>query len=386
MKAFKRLPLSIAVAIGSLSSSAWAAVEDPGYVHLGGVKVTPLLQAGIGYDDNVYKEGSSDSSLKEKGSMVYSLAPSVEFMIESGASYYALNLEAENKSFSSENDHNFTDYGADIDLNHEFNSRNRLNLKGGYGVRHDQGSAVAGESDKAPPEYKQQTAAFNYGFGAMEAMARVDVFADYDAKDYVKVGRQTTDSGEDRKLKSLGATAYYQLMPKTDVLLEAKQRNLSYDNVDNAGFKVTSYLVGLSWDATAKTSGSVKVGHRNRKSEVDGVDDEGYTGWEVGLTFQPVDYSTIMLNTGRDYGFESENPSDASFTKGSNVSLMWNHSWTSKISTDLGFTYTDDDVQNSSGETQKERTVKTYTMGVNWAVMRNLSVGFNLENSKRDET
>ena len=36
MKAFKRLPLSLAVAIGSLSSSTWAAVEDPGLCPMGG--------------------------------------------------------------------------------------------------------------------------------------------------------------------------------------------------------------------------------------------------------------------------------------------------------------------------------------------------------------
>ena len=385
MKAFKRLPLSLAVAIGSLSSSTWAAVEDPGYVQWEGVKVTPTVKAGIGYDDNVYKEGKAGNLLKEKGSLVYTLAPAIEFLIESGASYALFTLEAENTSFSSENDHNFTDYGADLDLTHEFNSRNRLNLKGGYGVGHDQGSAAGGESDRTPPEYKQQTAGFNYGFGAMEAMARIDVFADYDAKDYVKVGSQAADSGEDRKTKSFGATGYYQLMPKTDLLLEARQRNLSYDNVDDAGFKVSSYLVGLSWDATAKTSGSVKVGHRNRKSDVNNVDDEGYTGWEVGVIYQPVDHSTIMLNTGRDYGLESENPSDASFTKGSNVSIMWNHNWTSKISTDLGYTHTNDDVQNAAGTTYKERTVNTYTLGVNWAVLRNLTLGLNLENSKRDE-
>ena len=385
MKSFKHPPLSLVVALGSLSSSVWATVEDPGFVHWGGMKVTPVVKAGIGYDDNVYKEGEANNPLKEKGSMIYTLTPAVEFMIESGASYYLLNLEAENKSFASENDHDFTDYGADLDLNHEFNSRNRLNLKGGYGVRHDQGLAAGGDSDRTPPEYKQQTAGFNYGFGAMEAMARVDVFADYDAKDYVKVGRQTTDSGEDRKSKSFGATGYYKLMPKTDLLLEARQRNLSYDNVDDAGFKVTSLLVGLSWDATAKTSGSVKVGHRNRKSDVDNVDDEDYTGWEAGLIFQPFDHSTIMLNTGRDYGLESENPADASFTKGSNASIMWNHSWTSRVSTDLGFTYTDDDIQNAAGTTYKERTVKTGTLSVNWSVMRNLTVGLNLENTRRDE-
>ena len=375
----------MAGAIALCASSSWAAVEEPGFFYVGGVKVSPDVEAGVGYDDNLYRKSNSSEPLKEKGTTVYSLVPSVEFMIESGMSYYALNLSAERKAFSSESDHDFTDYGADLDLNHEFNSRNRLKLNAGYRVGHDQGSAAGGESDREAPEYKQQQAGFNYGFGSTEAMIRIDVFADYDGRDYVKVGHLTTDSGEDRKNKNFGATLYYQVMPKTDLLLEAKRRNLTYDNVDDAGYKITSYLVGVNWDATAKTAGFVKVGHRNRATEVSGVDDEGYTGWEVGVSFMPVDYSLFQLSTSRDYGLESENPSDASFTKGTNVTLNWNHEWTSKLASDVGITYTDDDVQNAVGSTYKERTVKTYSMGVNWKALRNLTVGLNWEYTQRDE-
>ncbi|WP_263079387.1 outer membrane beta-barrel protein [Endozoicomonas sp. Mp262] len=377
--------LSFAVYAVLYSSWSIATVEDPGSFEMGGINVTPLLKAGVGYDDNVYREGTEGNDLKEKSATVYTVAPSIELKAEQGMSYYALTVDGVHKSFSGESDHDFTDYGAALDIHHEFNSRHRLTVTSGYGIKHDQGSTVDEAKDKSAPQYQQTDAAVNYGFGAKEATARVDVFGDYNAKDYEKIGKLGRDSGEDRKNKGYGATFFYKVMPKTEVLVEAKKRELSYDNQDNAGYDITSYLVGLNWEATAKSTGYIKAAHRERKSDVKTVDKENYSGWEIGISYLPVEYSLIQISSGRDYGLESENPASASFTKGFNAVVNWQHDWTSKITSNLGFSYTDDDVQNAASVVQKERKVKTFNAGLSWKVMRNLTVSLDWENTKRDE-
>lgn len=375
--------LALAVSVGLYGSVSVAAVEDAGSLDMGGIQVTPSVVAGVGYDDNVFRDGTTGSALKEQGSTVYTLAPSVEFKAEAGLSSYALTLDALRKQFASEDEHDFTNYKAALDLNHEFNSRNRVLFAGSFGVAHDEGSALNGAADKSAPEYKQKLAALTYGFGSKEAIARIDLFADYDAKDYDKT--RGVEEGQDRTSKGFGATVYYKLMPKTDLLFEAKKRDLSYDKQDDAGYDITSYLLGLSWEATAKTSGYVKVGQRNRSSDFANVKDEDFNGWEVGVSYLPLEHSLIQLSSGRDYGLESENPTDADFTKGTNTALTWKHDWTSKVSTNLGYSYTDDDVETANGVTTKERTVKTFTAGVSWMAARNLTVSLDWENTKRDE-
>ncbi|PJE80521.1 hypothetical protein CI610_00489 [invertebrate metagenome] len=369
---------TLAVCAALYGTASIASVENPASIDIGGFKLTPLLTTSVGHDDNIYREGEDGNPLKEKSATVYTVAPSLEFKAEQGMSHYALTADGKYQSFSGESEHDFTNYGAGLNIHHEFNSRNRLTVTGNYGIEHDQGSTVDGADDKSAPEYKHAVATINYGFGAKEAMARVDVFADYDARDYER-------SGEDRKTKGYGTTFFYKVMPKTEALLEVKKRELSYDNVDDAGYDVTSYLLGLNWEATAKTTGYIKAAHRERKSDRDNVDKENFTGWEVGISYLPVEHSLIQLSSGKDYGLESENPSDASFTKGVNAALTWQHDWTTKISTNLGYSYTDDEVQTAAGVTEKERTVETVSAGVNWKMMRFMTVGLSAEHTKRDE-
>ncbi|MGY0215754.1 outer membrane beta-barrel protein [Endozoicomonadaceae bacterium StTr2] len=383
--------LSLAVALAGYGLSAAAAVEDAGHLTLGAFEVTPELRTAIGYDDNVYRDGNI-AGIKDKGSFVYNINPSVEFKAQKGLSTYALTLDVNDKRFSAESDANFTDYALLGDVHQEFNSRNRLDLGFDLGTYHDQGSTINGATDKDAPEYTRKQADIKYGFGAMEAKARFDVFASINDQDYDK--KNGSYEGRSRKTTEYGTTVFYQVMPKTSALVEIKKRNLKYDSraSDNgvkAGFDITSYLVGLEWEATAKTTGYAKVGRRHRNADNKGVSSENYTGWEVGVSYMPVNHSVFQLSTSRDYGLESDNPQNADFTKGTSTTLNWMHSWTDRISTTAGYTYTDEEVQRGAGadagKTVKDRDINTFKLGADWKLRRNLTLSLNYEHTKRDE-
>ena len=382
--------LSLAVAMAGYGLTAMAAIEDPGHINIGPVEVTPQLNVATGYDDNVFRDGNT-TGLKKKGSMVYSIDPSVEFKAQQGLNTYAVNLFVSDKTFSSESDASYTDYGMTGDIHQEFNSRNRLDVDFDLGVYHDAGSTVNGATDKEAPEYTRTRGGLTYGFGSMEAKARVDVFGSYNDQDYDKTSK-TADGyeGRSRETVEYGATAYYRLMPKTDALIEIKQRNLDYDkrasDTAKAGYDITSYLAGLSWDATAKSSGYAKFGRRYRDSAVSGIDTEGFNGWEVGVSYMPRDYSVIQLSTSRDYGLESDNPQNADFTKGTTSSLNWMHEWTSRIGTNLGYSYTDEEVQNAAGVTSKDRTINEFSVSADWEVRRFVTLSLSYTNTDRDES
>ncbi|MGI9277965.1 MAG: hypothetical protein ACR2PT_24350, partial [Endozoicomonas sp.] len=79
------------------------------------------------------------------------------------------------------------------------------------------------------------------------------------------------------------------------------------------------------------------------------------------------------------------NPADASFTKGTQTSVSWNHDWTSKVSTLLSYSYTDDEIQSDAGVTTKERVTKVMGAGLSWKAQRNLTVTLKWENTDKDE-
>ena len=322
--------------------------------------------------------------LANKSSTVEDVNASAAFKAQQGMSTYEAKLAAKNVSFTSESDANFTDYGITGLVHQEFNSRNRLDVDFDFGRYHDTGSSIDGADNKEAPEFTRTKGGLQYGFGSTEAMMRADLFGNYNKQKYQETAGKK--EGSDRKTVEYGTTVFYRFMPKTDALVEIKQRELDYTNEQGAGYDITSYLVGLNWEATAKTSGYAKVGRRYRDTSASDVDRQGYTGWEVGVSYMPVDHSVFQLSTSRDYGLESDNPQTADFTQGTTTALYWTHHWTAKISTNANYSFTDDEVQNRFGVSQKDRTVNQFGLSVDWNVMRNATVSLSYENSDRDES
>ena len=384
MKGLKVNQLALAVALAGYGISAVAAVEDAGHIDLGPVEMTPMASVGIGYDDNVYREGTG--SLADKGSTVYKLDASAAFKAQQGLNTFEATLAAKNTSFSSESDANFTDYGLTGKIHQDINSRNRLDVDFDFGRYHDAGSTINGTVDKGAPEYTRTQGGLIYGFGGMDAMFRMDLFGDYNKQKYQETNGRA--EGNNRKNTQYGATAYYRFMPKTDALVEIKNRDLDYTAADQAGYDVISYLVGLNWEATGKTSGYAKIGRRERDSKAANVDNDSSTGWEVGVSYMPVDYSVFQFSTSKDYGFDSEDPSNTNplFTDGYTYSMNWMHQWTAKISTDANYTFTKEDVVNGAGVTQKDRTVNRFGVSADWNVMRNTTISVSYDYTDRDES
>ncbi|USE35311.1 hypothetical protein [Endozoicomonas sp. SCSIO W0465] len=374
--------LSLAMAMAGYGVTAMAAVEDAGHVNMGPVEVTPMAALAIGHDDNIFREGEGE--LADKSSTVVDVDASVAFKAQQGMSTYEAKLAAKNTSFTSVSDANFTDYGVTGLIHQEFNSRNRLDVDFDLGRYHDAGSTVDGADNKEAPEFTRTKGGLKYGFGSTQAMMRADLFGNYNKQTYQEAAGEK--EGSDRKSVEYVTTVFYRFMPKTDALVEIKQRELDYTNEQGAGYDITSYLVGLSWEATAKTSGYAKLGRRYRDTSASDVDRQGYTGWEMGVSYMPVDHSVFQLSTSRDYGLESENPQTADFTQGTTSSVSWNHQWTGKISTNANYSFTDEEVQNRFGVSQKDRTINQFGLSVNWNVMRNVTVSLAYENSDRDES
>ncbi len=120
-------------------------------------------------------------------------------------------------------------------------------------------------------------------------------------------------------------------------------------------------------DATAKTSGTFKIG-REKKDFKKSIYRDKTTGmWEAGITWAPLTYSTFTLNTRR--GFD-EGEDNASTIKRKHP-LGWKHNWMERLYSEASYARGDRKYQESSGHDKRD----DYGLSFTYQARRWLDVG-----------
>ena len=124
----------------------------------------------------------------------------------------------------------------------------------------------------------------------------------------------------------------------------------------------------MTWDATAKTSGTFKIG-REKKDFKKSIYSDKKTGmWEAGITWAPLTYSTFTLNTRR--GFD-EGEDNASTIKSENTRLGWKHNWMERLYSEASYARGDRKYQESSRHDKRD----DYGLSLTYQARRWLDVG-----------
>ena len=132
-------------------------------------------------------------------------------------------------------------------------------------------------------------------------------------------------------------TFFWKVAPRTDLLVEMRYADVEYDKtipgpLGSLDSEEYNYFVGAAWEATAKTSGSVRVGAFDRQYDSSGRDDDDGFSWEVDVNYMVRTYSRLNLES-RRYSEETNGLGDA---VDSNITtLSWMHDWSSRSSTEL---------------------------------------------------
>ena len=130
---------------------------------------------------------------------------------------------------------------------------------------------------------------------------------------------------------------YNRIAPRTRAVAEYRVNVLDYKlnstNLDNTDQRL---LVGAEWQATAATSGSVKVGYMNKKYEQVRPTYSGFT-WEAAVRWQPLTYSQFDFSTGK----AATDPSgdDSNFVVATVYNASWTHNWNTFLRTKVGYSH-----------------------------------------------
>ncbi len=352
----------VMLAIASMFACARTLAVEPANMQAGPIYFTPTLSTDLSYVDNIFR-----STNNERSSWVLELTPRIQAWAQSGNNTYSLSYQLQDSTYASFHDDDFTDHQVNLDIHQEFNVRNVLNLFGEYYNGHEERGTGLTEGDVArlvekPVEYDLTTLGGDYTFGSRESRGRLELAAQTAAYEYQNF-RQFT-AFRDRDEDTYSGTFFWKVGQRTDVLGELRIIRNRYDNT-NPGAAAGSldsdevnYLVGINWDATARTSGSIKVGWYDREfNSASRSDSDGFQ-WEVDLTYKPRTYSVINLKSRR---YSQETNALGDFIDSSEVSFAWDHHWTSRGRSHLSMMFGTDEYSGSTREDDRRGAEASYS-------------------------
>lgn len=373
-KKFRRQSLYIAV-VAALAVSPVSALQ-PAMVDMGPFKVVPQLSVNTGYDDNLFLTEN-----QEKESWVTILTPSVQFIAQDGPNKYTVSYALAKGVYHDSTDDNFLDHNLAAEANLEFNGRNALDVRAGFVRGHESRGTGLNQGNNAlfnpkPVKYEERSLDARYTYGAEDAQGRVELAAGYDNREYVSFREQ--NAARDRATGQVGATFYYRVAPKTQALFEIRRKRVDYDLISSPlDSTETTYLAGATWEATAKTTGSVKIGQTDKDFERSTVEGNNDVHWEVSLDWSPRTYSTVSLVTSKK---PEETDSNGTYIDRTGLRLSWEHEWTSFVSSEIAVARLNSDYFGSTREDDED----AFTVRLNYNMRRWLDLGLNYAYSDRD--
>jgi len=314
------------------SSQAWAA-GDAGFVPVGPMKLVPVVNISHEYDDNIFR-----SEKNTKSSQVTVINPIIA--VQMGRANVKTELSyglTKSIHYSSRQD-DAIDHVVNLDVNADLSSRLQTSFGASYSKLHDargstfSGTAVAGVA--TPDKYHDSALHATLGYGLR---GRIDLSGGYDRKRY-DTNRFRT-AGRDLDTMDGGVSFSFPIMSKTKAVVEARYSKINYKALaitGNLDSNEQRYFGGFDWDATAKTSGSLRVGYLRKHFKDAANAGTGNLSWELGMEWQPLSYSTVSLNT---EATTNETDGLGTFIKTKSGSISWNHGWSSRLSHTLSGSY-----------------------------------------------
>ena len=337
--------LALALAV-SLAAAGLAQAQEGTGVQAGPFRVKPTIGLTFGTDSNV---GQSNSA--EVSSFYTLVSPGVRFDAGNEARSFSLSYELESARYKDSSNDDYTDHRLNAGVVLSPSVRTKIDLGASLERGHDrrgtnslQGLQNALSNDVDRWERKGLDVDFNYG--APGARGALGLGAGVSNINYVN--NESYSFRSDRDLRYVDGRFGWRIAPKTQAYFSASNSKISYDAQRTRALlsnyfldsTVRTYLVGLEFDATAKTSGHIGFGRTQRSFDDSRL--PGYSGvaWDVGLQFKPRSYSVIDLSASRgtqesvDFiSGVSGIASGVDYLIARDITLAWTHGWSDRFHT-----------------------------------------------------
>lgn len=321
---------------------------------------SPYAGIAVGRDDNLFLSPNN-----EKASTV--VIPAVGFRIDARrpGMVFQATYDGQLGRYIDSKEDNYSDHAVRGSLDTAFSERNFLRVGLDVIRGHDSRGSTDRPLSNSPDVYRLVNAGATYAYGAPGAQGRVEVFGSTSHRDYTNNREFTAIS--DRITNDFGGAFYWRVAPKTYALVESRKTIINYEIFNPSGGEEIRYYAGVSWEATAATTGTLKFGQLQRKFDGD-IPKAKFTSWEGIIDWAPRTYSKFEFVTSRQ---TQESTGLGDFILTSAYGLNWNHAWNSVLSTNVAARYQKDEYQGF------DRTDTTKSLGfkVGYRFRRWLTLG-----------
>lgn len=278
--------------------AAGAAVDEessaPAY-RLGGVTIYPGIGVVLKNDSNIFRYGDTDPD--KRSSKITVLSPSLVLQARKDADTYLLTYNADIGRYSNSSADNYVDQKFLGEAEMELTTHSTLTIQPEYLTGHDDRGSTFGAATAEPNTWHSSGLNGSFSYGAEEARGNAMFALGYTDLQY-RNNRDVT-TAYDRQVASAGGTFYFRVQPKTSLLVSAKHTAIAYKQTGSLlNSKEDRYMVGLKWEATAQTTGEIKIGQLQKKFD---STLPAYSGgsWEGDVRWSPVTYVNVDLISSR---------------------------------------------------------------------------------------
>jgi len=321
---------------------------DPQPIEAGAFNLIPTVKVDLQDTDNMFL-----SNTNEVDSRLTIISPRIEAITESNGNSLAIAGQIDEANYSATDEDDYTDWRVGADAHLQMDSRNSFDLNAGFfRTRETRGTGFSqgGFLPTSPDRYEETTYGASYQFGTRESLGRLVISGDSYDKSY-RNNRITTQFRDREDMEWSGAL-YFNLSPRTDIFVEYIQRDIDYGTdplvVPGAPDSLDSdedyYYVGVSWEASAATSGSLKIGQGDKDFDDADRAKADLTSWEANILWEPLSYSVFNFTASQRFD-EATGVGNALDTR--RYSINWQHAWSDNLTSTVNW-YTSDDTYTGS--------------------------------------
>ena len=346
-------------------------------VQMGPAVLYPSLGLHFGRDDNIFLQPSG-----EKSSNIIVLIPTLDFVAVNNGQRYGLLYQAEAGRYGDSSADDYTDQRLLAEADVGLGQRGRLDLQAEYLDEHDPRGTGASEGNPLlsdnPDVWHSTRLGATFKYGAPGARGRLDLALGAREKHYDN--NRATTAARDLDQGDVGVTFLYRVAPLTSLLLQATDADIDYKTATLDSTE-RRYLAGVTWEATAKTSGTVKVGRQKKDFDDTARTDFSGGSWAAAVVWSPLTYSFFELSTNRR---TEETNGTGNFDDKRDAALAWTHGWTSFLRTKLSALTTKDQYKGASGVILREDKTPAYRLNVSYQIRRWLNLGLDYTTTDRN--
>lgn len=340
-----------------------------GMLPLGPFDFIPLLSISESHSDNIFY-----NNLNRKSSLITQVQGGGDLGLRRKLDYYALHYDFHSSQYHSSPTDNYVDHNLGAAAHFDFTQRNRLDFKSSLIYSHLmrgtillQGANIDAQPGVSqlnviqpsvtllnePDQYHQYGANINYRYGRTDAKGNLGLQLDWMQLTYDNHPERT--SQWDRTQLEVTPGFYWRLRPKTYLTTQVQNTFVNYLNNGNSqlennfssfsqDYNLHRYLVGATWDQSAKTKGSVRAGYFQQEFNSSAGRSNGGLTWDAHVQWLPLPYSTLGLNVSDDIRPGTGNGSSAHVKV---YNAIWQHNWPNRVTTELNGSYQEVQYQNA---------------------------------------